>query len=455
MNRLRILAVSLMFLIGFPLVPTVSAAPVPFPDMSNSWFRYRESVQYLRDRNAISGYPDGTFKPSSTVNRAEFLKLVFRAKGAPEPVSGDCFVDVKESDWFAPFVCAAKRRGIIEGYPTASGSVFKPGQPVVFAEAIKMALAAYGKDVTTAAPGEKWYEPYALDLDRTGILWRHSYLPWEPLSRERAADLIARFLHVEEERIDPSRSTGCGKPLPPQPSSVSVNGVDRTFYLTVPGNYRSSELTPLIIAFHGRTNSNEELRAYIGLDKNAPGFFIAYPTAIRSPSGTFSWSGSNGNAADVSFFDALVESIADKYCIDMDRIFVAGHSLGAWMSNSVACLRGGVVRASGTVAGDSVIADCTGPSAALLINNPHDALSPFAAAERTRNTRLKENGCELTSELVQPDALKCQLYKNCDGGNTVMWCPHELDKDPRGVLYPHNWPREAAPTIVKFFEGMR
>lgn len=434
---------------------TIHAAGIPFPDMNRSWFRYRESVEYLRSRGAIGGYPDGMFKPTTTVNRAEFLKLVFGAKGSTEPVSGDCFLDVKAGDWFAPFVCAAKRRGIVEGYPTGTGSVFKPGQPVVFAEAIKMTLAAYGREVTPAAPGERWYEPAALELDRSGILGRHSYLPWDQLSRERAADLIARFVQHDENRIDTSRSTGCGKPLPVTPSSVNVSGVARSFYLTVPRGYLSHEPTPLIIAFHGRTNSNEELRSYIGLDKNAPGFFIAYPTAIRSAQGTFSWGGTAGGSVDLSFFDALVETISGQYCIDMDRIFVAGHSLGAWMGNSVACLRGGVVRASATVAGDSIAGDCSGPSAALLMNNPDDSLSPFAAAERTRDTRLRENGCTTQSEPVQPDALKCRLYKDCDGGNTVMWCPHELDKDNRGVYYPHNWPREAAPAIGKFFGGFR
>ncbi|NOS67447.1 MAG: hypothetical protein HOO67_03740 [Candidatus Peribacteraceae bacterium] len=423
--------------------------------MAHSWFRYRESVEYLRGRGAIGGYPDGTFKPAATVNRAEFLKLVFGAKGAAEPAGGDCFLDVKADAWFAPFVCAAKRRGIVEGYPTGTGSVFKPDQPVVFSEAIKMTLAAYGTEVTPAQPGEAWYEPYALELDRSGILGRHSYLPWDHLSRERAADVIARFVRHEEDRIDTSRSAGCGKPLPAPLSTVSVAGVNRTFYLTVPRDYLSHEPSPLIIAFHGRTNSNEELRSYIGLDKNAPGFFIAYPTAIRSPQGTFSWSGTVGESLDLSFFDALVESIADQYCIDMDRIFVAGHSLGAWMSNSVACLRGGVVRASASVAGDSIVADCTGPSAALLINNPHDPLSPFAAAERTRDTRLRENGCAPQSEPVQPDTLKCRLYKNCDGGNVVTWCPHELDNDPRGVYYPHNWPKEAAPAIADFFKMLK
>ncbi len=427
----------------------VHAGPPPFPDMAKSWFGYQDAVSYLVQKGSINGYPDGLFHPQETINRAEFLKLVFRSRGAVEPVAGNCFDDVPEDAWFAPFVCAAKRRGIVQGYETGTGSVFKPSQPVVFAEAIKMALKAYGGEVKEVV-GEKWYEAYALELDRSGILSRHSYIPWDPLTRERAADLIARFILHEEDRVIMSRSPGCGKTLPAPPTSVPVNGVDRSFFLTVPRGYIAHEASPLIVAFHGRTNSNEQVRSYIGIDKAAQEFFVAYPAAIRSPQGSFSWN-STGDARDLAFFDALVYEVASRYCIDMDRIFVVGHSLGAWFGNSVACLRGGVVRASGTVGGSSLMTDCAGPSAAMLINNPHDEFSPSAAAELVRDIRLRENGCQAQSESVQPDALKCRLYKDCDGGNTVTWCPHELDHDPRGVYYPHNWPREAAPAIVQFF----
>jgi len=61
----------------------IAAAP-PFPDMEKSWYGYQESVQYLKDKGSIGGYPDGLFHPKDTVNRAEFLKLVFRSKESAE-----------------------------------------------------------------------------------------------------------------------------------------------------------------------------------------------------------------------------------------------------------------------------------------------------------------------------------------------------------------------------------
>src|SRR5688572_18687175 len=99
-------------------VSHVWAASMPFPDMDRSWFAYRDSVEYLRDKDIINGYPDGTFHPKDGVNRAEFLKMIFKARSDVTP-SGDrkCFPDVDSESWYAAYVCAALRRDIVAGYP--------------------------------------------------------------------------------------------------------------------------------------------------------------------------------------------------------------------------------------------------------------------------------------------------------------------------------------------------
>jgi len=442
------------FLILSGSLPVALAADPPFPDMATSWFRYSESVTYLRARGVIKGYDDGTFKPQNPINRAEFLKIVFHARSSTEPVSGGgCFSDVPEDAWFAPFVCAAKRRGIIGGYPDGT---FKPEQTVNIAEALKMVLQAYGTDVQEK-PGEAWYEAYAQELDRNDVFPRHAYLPWENLSRQRAADLIARIVRHDEERIIPRLSEGCGKGLPKAPSTVSVGGIERSFLLTVPENYAIHDPSPLVIAFHGRTNSNEQVRSYFKLDRELENYFIAYPAALQNENKTFHWSSPGdkaNNLRDIAFFDAIVEDLSQNYCIDMDRIFVVGHSLGAWFANSVACIRGDVVRGSATVGGSSVITDCAGPSAAMIINNPDDALSPHKSAMQVRDMRLAENFCRPEADAVSPESLLCQQHRGCDGGNPVVWCPHNQDKESGGTYYPHHWPRETAAAIGAFFDDL-
>ncbi len=445
----RIVASALLSAIILPL--TAHAAPLPFPDMEWTWYRTREAVDYLKNTGAIGGYPDGTFRPKDTINRAEFLKIVFAGKsGTPAPAA-NCFTDVPADAWYAPYVCAAKNRQVVNGY--ADGS-FKPETPVNTAEALKILLLAYGRDLEDA-PGERWYEPYVAELDRTGLLPRISFIPWDPLTRERAADLLWRVLRYDKDRIVPNLSPGCGKAEPSAvPSTVTVNGVERSFLLTVPRNYRSHDPYPLIVAFHGRTNPNDRVRSYYGLDRNITDSFIAYPAALSNGKGAFSWAdpGDQGvNIRDVKLFDAIVERLANDYCIDMDKIRTVGHSLGAWMANTVACARGGVVQASATIGGDSILTNCPGPAAALISHNPKDTLAPYDATVRARDLRLEENACPGTvqNDDVQ-DSLNCVTYTNCVGGK-VVWCPHIIDTDERGEYYPHTWPKAFTVKIVQFF----
>lgn len=430
---------------------------MPFPDMQNSFYRHREAVDFLRARGIIGGYPDGSFRPTDTINRAELLKLVFLSDDASVSSSRGrrCFSDVNPDMWFAPYVCAAKQKGVVSGYPDGT---FKADEPVNAAEAIKIVLKAYDWSIRDAE-GERWYEPYTDALDTNDILARWSYIPWEELTRERAADLIWRVLRNKEERFIPRLSPGCGKAAPASPpGTVSVHGQNRIFLLHRPPGYVAHDPVPLVIAFHGRTNSNEQVRSYYKLDRKLSDAIIAYPAALRNGGNSFSWADPGDKAAeirDIAFFDAIVEQLASDYCIDMDRIFTVGHSLGAWMANSVACVRGGVVRASATVGGDSVITDCAGPSAALISHNPKDNLAPFSGSERVREMRTEENACAWETDDTGPDYLKCVTHRDCDGGNTVLWCPHTHDSGEGTSSYPHTWPRDMADHIATFFGGLR
>lgn len=430
------------------------AATLPFPDLEHSFYRYSDAITYLKNKDVLGGYPDGTFRPRDTINRAELLKIVFKGRSDVVPVSRRCFSDVSPNEWYAPYVCAAKNRGIVSGYKNGT---FKPAEPVNFAEAIKIVLNAYGHDVTES-PGSDWYKPYAVELERLEILPQHSYVPWQPLTRERAADLLWRVLRQEDERFIPRLSEGCNKAAPASPpSTVTVYGTTRSFLLTLPRGYVSHDPSPLIVAFHGRTNSNEQVRSYMGLDREMTDSFIAYPAAISNGNGSFSWADPGNKAQeirDIAFFDAIVETLAKNYCIDMNRISTVGHSLGAWMANTIACVRGDVVMASATVGGDSVQTTCNGPAAAMIIHNPKDNLAPFSGAERVRTLRIETNFCAWETESVPGTSLNCIRHPTCAGGNEILWCPHTIDTDYQGKFYPHTWPRSTAAEIRAFLESV-
>lgn len=120
---------------------------------------YSTAIQALQAKGVIEGYSDGTFKPLSGINRAEFLKILLESRGEVSMDGKNCFPDVTD-EWFAPYVCAAEEEGIVGGYPDGT---FKPEQPINFVEASKMLALAYKQQ--TENQGGDWYEPYGLALE--------------------------------------------------------------------------------------------------------------------------------------------------------------------------------------------------------------------------------------------------------------------------------------------------
>lgn len=427
---------------------TTFAAEPPFPDMERSWWRYQDAVSYLVSNGIIDGYDDGTFKPENAINRAEFLKLVYVGKQTEEPTRR-CFSDINPEEWYARYICTAKEEGIIDGYPDGT---YQPERSINFAEAIKIATGAYGWNIADAT-GEQWFRPYTEELDNKDLLGEHSYLPWSEINRVRAADLIWRLERYEQDQYVPRYSAGCSVVNPSAPTTVQVDGRTRSYLLTVPSGYSHTQRYPLVVAFHGRTNGNSQVRSYYRLDRELTDAIIAYPAALSNGNGTYSWSDQGETPSelrDIALYDAIVEQLASQYCIDFQKLYVVGHSLGAWFSNSVACIRGDVVRASATVGGSSVITDCAGPAAAMIAHNPADRLAPFSGSEANRQQRVEDNNCSWNMVPDSPE-LNCEYHMSCVGGNDVLWCPHNVDEGHGGVYYPHTWPRSTASHIKEFF----
>lgn len=133
-------------------------AELSFSDVPTSYPHY-EAIQYVRDEKIVEGYADGSYRPDNKINRAEFTKIIIEAAFPGEASGADCFPDVK-NEWFAKYVCFAKTKDVIGGYPDGS---FQPAQNIAFVEAAKIITLAYGHDVDSF-PVEQWFQPYAENL---------------------------------------------------------------------------------------------------------------------------------------------------------------------------------------------------------------------------------------------------------------------------------------------------
>jgi polyhydroxybutyrate depolymerase len=263
---------------------------------------------------------------------------------------------------------------------------------------------------------------------------------------------------TEEARLSP----GCGQP-PPQkaPANIVVDGRRRDLITAVPAPYEADKPHDLVVAFHGLTNSNVDVRDYYDLEDHAlrPAVFV-YPSGLPTGEGRRSWSDPGDPASelrDYALFDAIVARVEREYCIDRGRVFAVGHSLGAWFVNSLSCARGKVLRGIGAVAGGISASECTGPVAAIIVHNPKDRLVDFSHGEEVRDLLLRRNG--LMKDSGEPEAraehLNCVRYGDPDHRHPVLWCPHTHDRTRRDRFYPHQWPQGTGAVIMTFFDALR
>ena len=148
-------AAATLIALSLSLLPTVGIA---FSDVSTST-SYKTAIEALQTKGVIEGYADGTLKPASTINRAEFLKIVLESQDRTSIDGSNCFPDVRD-EWYAKYVCTAKEEGVIEGYPDG---LYKPDQNINFVEATKILSLAYKQPIQAFSPD--WYEPYVRAIE--------------------------------------------------------------------------------------------------------------------------------------------------------------------------------------------------------------------------------------------------------------------------------------------------
>ena len=117
-----------------------------FPDVDDgAW--YYDYVETMYNQGWINGYPDGKFRPSVGINRAEIAKMVVNAFGIEQDLSGaPHFDDVSSSDWYYGYVETAYNNGLMRGYGDGS---FGPANAVTRAETVKI---TYDGQLVVAEP---------------------------------------------------------------------------------------------------------------------------------------------------------------------------------------------------------------------------------------------------------------------------------------------------------------
>lgn len=244
-------------------------------------------------------------------------------------------------------------------------------------------------------------------------------------------------------------SGGCSGALSTESGTmaIAVDGLERSYILSLPADYDDQISHPLIFAFHGLGGSGALVSSpyYFGFgDSGGTPSILIYPDGLHTPQGGAGWDNLNGR--DVALFDAIVAKTQEDFCVDVTRIFATGHSYGGVMSNTLGCERAGVVRGIAPVAGllPGFNPVCGGSVASWFAHGNPDTVVAYELGLLARDRVLEVNGCALDSAEATPPLEYCVKY-DCDAGFPVVWCEHDEN---------HNWPSFATPSIKSFFDSL-
>lgn len=158
-NLKKVLALTLAVAMVFAMV--VSASAATFNDYSDkSDVTNVDAVSMLTELSVLKGYPDGSFKPTQTVTRAEMAKMIAVILNKGNENCNELYLGVNTGltdvswNWAAGYINYCYSLGIIAGY---GDGTFKPSQVVTGTEAAKMLLVALGYDETIEGlEGTNW-----------------------------------------------------------------------------------------------------------------------------------------------------------------------------------------------------------------------------------------------------------------------------------------------------------
>lgn len=276
----------------------------------------------------------------------------------------------------------------------------------------------------------------------------------------------------------PTASPGCGKAPLHAAGGVQVE-IDagpagdgaRGFYLSLPADYDPDLPHRLILGYPGTDWVGEQIQPYLDLEADAASDEIfVYPDPLwRDFPGWGEFGGwllgphadpANGDQ-DLVFTGAILDYMAENYCIDAARVFATGHSWGGDMAMVVSCFLGDRFRAAVPIAANRPywfepdgggLVECAGATAVWTMFGAGDDHFtwqdyPGQFGDECRDFWLAARGCAGVDQAVDLGlgaAMECVEYTGC--AQPTRYCLYD-------EAFGHQRPDYSAQATMDFFRS--
>ncbi len=225
----------------------------------------------------------------------------------------------------------------------------------------------------------------------------------------------------------------------------------RPYPLHVPAGYDPHQPTPLVIMLHGYGANAAGEEAYFKLTpvSDAQTFLYAMPNGTVDAAGHRFWNATDTccdffhtGVDDVAYVNAIIDDVQARFNLDPKRVYVVGHSNGAFLAQRLACDLSTRIAAIVSLAGaqwkDQRHCRPTEPVAALEVHGTADSVvlygggtdldgltvPAYPGAEETVADWATHDGC---AAALADTGTRLDLDSTLDGDETEVWehanCP--------------------------------
>lgn len=165
-------------------------------DINNHWAK--GNIEKLIATGAVSGYPDGTFKPDKTITRAEFASILcnvfkFEDKG------NNIFADTKEH-WAKENISKAASAGVVSGYDKYNFGpddlITREQMAVMIARAINLAPIQEELNFHDNDRISSWAKPSMAIVNKQGIMTGYPDNTIKPQGKASRAEAITVIVNA-------------------------------------------------------------------------------------------------------------------------------------------------------------------------------------------------------------------------------------------------------------------
>jgi polyhydroxybutyrate depolymerase len=305
-------------------------------------------------------------------------------------------------------------------------------------------------------------------------------------------------------------SAGCGTSTAKTgetTGTMTIDGVQRTYYVHVPPAHDGKKPVPVVLDFHGYMEGAAIQRVLSQFEPygDKHGFVTVTPQgAGKVPKWIFNADATTIDTStknpDAVFINQLLDKVEKDLCVDEARVYSTGLSNGGMMTSWLACIMSDRITAAAPVAGLVAVAPCksTRPVPMLAIHGTKDPFLPYnggvgpgvallktdsgkplaGAAAGTGNSQLdlikttipqratawaKRNGCtdaaptkkQVTKSVVLstwhcPTGAEVELYTVVGGGHA--WPGSKFSQSIASIVGPTTTEVNADDLIWNFFQ---